>query len=383
MDIPLRFSFEHALAKRTGSASILVQVVLDNGVWGYGEALPRPYVTGETVASCLSAISQRIAPRLTAVDFSQSEDLKAAMLNLHRDSALSDSLAAMCGVELALVDALARSKQQNLYEFFAVPRKVPRVRYSMVIGATNPGRIRKMAWLTHLLGIRDIKLKMGVSLAENEANIRLVRRWYRAARLRVDANCAWNLDSAQRHFDVFRQQGVIACEQPLAKDDIQGHTQLVSHYPDILICADESLCSYADAEQLIAEKAATCFNIRLSKNGGLCNAMAIYALAKRHGICCQLGAQVGETALISAAGRFFAGMTGDLCFHEGSFGTWLLDTDVTRQPYRFGYGGKGTTWLRTHGLGINVALDPIAQYMGAPLQIPMEHSNTLMLPAIA
>lgn len=383
VDIPLRFSFEHALAKRTGSASILVKVVLDNGVWGYGEALPRDYVTGETVKSCLQAISQFIAPRLAAVNFSQLEDVKRAVLNLHNDPALSGSLAAVCGVELALVDALARSRQENLYEFFVVQRKVSSVRYSMVIGTTNPVRIRKMVWLTRLLGIRDIKLKMGASLAENTANIRLIRRWYRAVNLRVDANCAWNLDSALRHFDVFRRQGVIACEQPLAKDNIQGHRQLVSQYPDILICADESLCSYADAERLIEAKAATCFNIRLSKNGGLCNAMAIYALAKRHGVPCQLGAQVGETAIISAAGRFFAGMTGDLCFHEGSFGTWLLNTDVTQQPYRFGYGGRGTTQSRNAGLGIVVALDRIAPYRGTPLPIPLVQDNNPTAAAVA
>jgi muconate cycloisomerase len=286
-------------------------------------------------------------------------------------------------VELALVDALACSKRQTLYEFFGIPRQVNRVRYSMVIGTTNPARIRKLVWLTRLLGIRDIKLKMSMSLAENEANIRLVRRLYRRAKLRVDANCAWTLDNAQRHLDYFRQQGVIACEQPLPKNHIQGYHQLVSRYPDILICADESLCSYRDAEGLIEAKAATCFNIRLSKNGGLFNAMAIYRLAQQHGVACQLGAQVGETAIISAAGRFFAGMTGNLRFHEGSFGTWLLNTDVTQQHYRFGYGGRGTTRARQSGLGIAVALDPIASFMGTPLQIPMGRRNAPMSAAVA
>lgn len=112
---------------------------------------------------------------------------------------------------------------------------------------------------------------------------------------------------------------------------------------------------------LIREKAATCFNIRISKNGGLLNAMRIYDLAKRNHVACQLGAQVGETAIISAAGRYFAGMTGDLRFHEGSFGTRLLEADLTRRPYRFGLGGRATTRCRGRGLGVRIWQRKLAQ----------------------
>ena len=46
--------------------------------------------------------------------------------------------------------------------------------------------------------------------------------------------------------------------------------------------------------------------------------------AKQHGIGCQLGCQVGETAILSAAGRHFAGSVADLRHVEGSYDRHLV-----------------------------------------------------------
>lgn len=373
VDIPLRFSFKHALADHATSASIIVKLILDNGIYGHGEALPRAYVTGETVESCLLAIQKLIVPRLTGLEFIDNKDLEEAIFRLHELPELSGATAAICAVELALIDALARSRKQTVYEFLGKRRKAGSVRYSMVLGSTSQTKLRKLTWLTRALGISDVKLKVGPSLEENENAICQLKRIHPRANVRVDANCAWTIESARHNLDMMRIYAVLSCEQPLEKHDIEGQARLVQEYPDVLICADESLCSYDDAETLVREKAATCFNIRISKNGGLLNAMRIYQLAKENDVECQLGAQVGETAIISAAGRYFAGMTGDLRFHEGSFGTRLLKTDLTRQPYRFGLGGKASTRCRDRGLGVHVRQRRLAQFAGTAIRIACGH----------
>ncbi|MFO1428678.1 MAG: enolase C-terminal domain-like protein [Candidatus Competibacteraceae bacterium] len=369
IDIPLRFAFKHSLAKRTASESIIVKITFDNAISGYGEALPRHYVTGETVVSCITAIRQFILPRLAGLEFAEVGDVRTAIFGLHDDPAVATSPAAICAVELALLDGLARSNKQALYEFLGQPRKVERVRYSMVLGSSSLKTIRKLTWFTRLIGINHIKLKVGTSSEENEAAIRLVRKIHPHAVLRIDANCAWTVESAMDQLDRLRRYGVVACEQPLPKSEIAGNRRLLARYPEMLFFMDESLCSYHDAEMLIQEQAATGFNIRISKNGGLLNAMRIYDLAKRNGIKCQLGAQVGETAIIAAAGRLFAGMTGDLCFHEGSFGTHLLQADVTRRPYRFGFGGKASTHCQGAGIGVEIVGDHIKPFAGTPVVI--------------
>jgi L-alanine-DL-glutamate epimerase-like enolase superfamily enzyme len=362
LDIPLRMSFKHSLASRTRSSSLLLKVTLDDGSSGYGEALPREYVTGETVESCIAALRSKIIPRLALVEMTQVADIEAAFCALLSEPATAGDLAAICAVELAILDAMARSRAESIYSLLGHPRTAETIRYSMVIGTDSEKALRGLCWFTRLLGFSDIKVKVDESLERNRRKLEAVRSICPGARLRVDVNCAWRLDDALRNLDMMQGLGIVSCEQPLEKLDVSGHAELVRRYPDILICADESLCSLEDARNLINEHAATAFNIRLSKNGGLLNSLRIYRMAQESGIACQLGAQVGETAVISAAGRYFAGMTGDLRFHEGSFGTWLLKSDVTRKPYRFGYAGAASTQCAGSGLGVAVIEDRFAAY---------------------
>jgi muconate cycloisomerase len=81
--------------------------------------------------------------------------------------------------------------------------------------------------------------------------------------------------------------------------------------------------------------------------------LAIANLAKEAGIQIQIGAQVGETGILSAAGRTLAAFVSSLAFAEGSFGTWLLTEDVTFENVAFGYGGAAPL-LRTRGLSVTV-----------------------------
>ena len=62
---------------------------------------------------------------------------------------------------------------------------------------------------------------------------------------------------------------------------------------------------------------------------------------------------MGETGILSAAGRTLAAHLPELAFAEGSFGTWLLVEDVTFENIAFGFGGRAPL-LRTRGLGVTV-----------------------------
>jgi muconate cycloisomerase len=117
--------------------------------------------------------------------------------------------------------------------------------------------------------------------------------------------------------------------------------------------ADESLVTLDQARRLIQHRACDYFNIRLSKNAGIAGSLAIAKLAEHSGIKIQIGAQVGETGIISAAGRTFAAHLPALEFAEGSFGTWLLTEDVTFERIAFGWGGRAPL-LKSRGLSVTV-----------------------------
>jgi muconate cycloisomerase len=64
VELPFRFSFGHALAERSSSTNVVVRVRLDDGTVGYGEGVPREYVTGETVESAVAALCERLVPHV-------------------------------------------------------------------------------------------------------------------------------------------------------------------------------------------------------------------------------------------------------------------------------------------------------------------------------
>jgi L-Ala-D/L-Glu epimerase len=123
------------------------------------------------------------------------------------------------------------------------------------------------------------------------------------------------------------------------------------------IMLDESLCSRGDGERAIADGTCDLFNLRLSKCGGFIPTLRLAQLARRSGLACQLGCQVGETAILSAAGRHFASRVRGLRYLEGSYDRHLVREALSTQDQTFGRGG----WARSlPGPGLGIAIDPDA-----------------------
>ena len=75
----------------------------------------------------------------------------------------------------------------------------------------------------------------------------------------------------------------------------------------------------------------------------------------------QLGCQVGETAILSAAGRHVAAYLEDLLYAEGSYGSLLLKEDVSENDITLGQEGKAPV-LKGPGLGVKVCEDRLREY---------------------
>ena len=111
------------------------------------------------------------------------------------------------------------------------------------------------------------------------------------------------------------------------------------------VMADESLCTYQDAERLIAADAVDVFNLRLGKNGGFLASRRLVELARSHRLGLHLGTMVGETGILSAAGEIFGSRIAEFaCLDGRGQNEWLLARDVVVDGA-----------ARKHGLGIAVS----------------------------
>ena len=84
--------------------------------------------------------------------------------------------------------------------------------------------------------------------------------------------------------------------------------------------------------------------------GGLIRSRNIVDAANKLGIAMIIGAQVGETSLLTRAALSIAQyIKANLLAQEGAFGTYLLDRDIVSDALMFGKSGT----LSTDGLDFN------------------------------
>lgn len=368
--IPFKNSFSHKLKSRDSSDSIIVELTSDTGKKGFGEVVPRPYVTGETVQSSVDHILNLMLPQVSQYEFDCTKtDSFAAlrefcmMLAVEGNDKVIAFNAAKAGVELALIDLFLKHTEKSFSDI--IPPLIDIVTYSAVITADSLEKVKKVAQECKHLGIKDVKMKVG--FANDCERIALVRDILGdSISLRVDVNCAFNPQEAIDFISSIKQFNIASIEQPIARDNIDALAQ-VKNSSSIPVMVDESLITEADAVELIENKACDMFNLRIAKNGGIFQTIRLAELARQAGLGFQIGCQVGETAILSAAGRHLAAYLSDAKFVEGSYGTLLLEEDIAEHSIQFGQGGKAPL-LNGVGLGINIRQDILEKYASQTIE---------------
>ena len=371
--IALRKPVRHASFTRTDNDTLLIRCVLRDGSIGWGEALPRPYVTGETIDSAWQQLSGTDFTPLADSDFSAAFDAASAVDQLTlvetaapaavtRRECFGNSV--RCALELALLDATGRScglpVSQLILDhpaFTDITRPRTEVAYSGVVTSQSPASQVLSALKLRLFGFSQIKVKVGAAGLSDADSLRRIRRIMgRHCGIRLDANEAWHTESLRTAVEPLLPFHPLSLEQPVPHAETPGLAELRREFFEpagLPVMLDESLCCAEDAQRAIAGQWCDAFNLRLSKCGGILRSLRILQLADRHGIRCQLGCQVGETGILSAAGRHFACSVANLWFAEGSYDRFLVRDRLTEQDLTFRWGGRGVE-LSQPGLSIDV-----------------------------
>jgi L-alanine-DL-glutamate epimerase-like enolase superfamily enzyme len=119
--------------------------------------------------------------------------------------------------------------------------------------------------------------------------------------LRVDANAAWTAKQTLRMIDVLVECGVEYVEQPLPPHDLEG-LRFVRERSVLPVIADESCVVAADIPKLVG--VVDGINIKLSKCGGLREALKMIATARSHGMLVMAGCMIETSLGITAAAHF-------------------------------------------------------------------------------
>lgn len=372
--LKLRKEFKHASFTRKYSDNLIVRCRLADGTVGWGEGIPRTYVTGESPEGALAQMAATpIAQQLDhdcgnwhqVINLCEAyqpvvdqDDPRGCLANANR-----------CAVELSLLDAFGKhfgesvsavipefEPAQDVHESFA------RVQYSGAVSSGSPRKEIRSSLAMRIYGFRHCKVKVAMDPDIDGERLKRIRRWVgRRMDLRIDANEAWKPDEVVRRIREMEPHGISSVEQPVAHAEVDAlaEARREPYLPDIML--DESLCSLEDGRRAIAQGTCDLFNIRLSKCGGLLASLRLAAMAHEAGLGYQLGCHPGESAILSAAGRHFATNVRGIRYREGSADRHLLAIQISAEDLTFGYGGWAPA-IKRPGLGVTVnepVLEPL------------------------
>lgn len=183
------------------------------------------------------------------------------------------SAPARCAIATALMDLRGRRATGSAPA--GAPTEAVPCNATLVAGAPEEVAAQALRWSQD--GFTTFKLKLGAESAKirvqhafsrtrDVSTVRAVREALGAeARIRVDANEAWGLETAKRTLAELEPLGIELAEQPVAGLEAMAELAASTSIP---LAADESVASLEDAERAAALGACEFTGIKLSKVGG-------------------------------------------------------------------------------------------------------------------
>lgn len=323
LNIPLLEPFIIATGRVESARNVLVRITLADGTVGLGEAAPFPPSGGETQETAFAAI-RGMAALVEGQDAAHWRPLAARIL-----ASFEHQTTARAGVEVALLDALTRSWDVPLFEFFGGAGS--RVETDISIPIVTPPRMRELASQYAARGAETLKLKVGGDVDDDVDRVLAAVQAAPDCDLILDGNQGYSPTEALDLLTGLAAEDVrpILFEQPVHRHDLEG-LRFVTERAGVPVAADEAVHTAADALRVARMGAANVVNIKLMKSG-LVEALDIAAVCRAAHIDLMVGAMMESRLGIAASAHLIAGL--------GGFRYVDLDTPMllAEDPFTGGY----------------------------------------------
>jgi o-succinylbenzoate synthase len=288
--LPFREPYVTARGRLDRREMVLLRLRSDDGLIGLGEAVPLSLRGGVALAQVVEEL-EALGGR---------DSLDEATL---RGDAIALSPPARCAALTALLDLRGRRSASEAATASA-PSQPVKCNASMV--AAEPAAVAAEAARWAEEGFATFKLKLGTG--DDFGQVLAVREAVGPrARIRVDANAAWDVETAKRILGALEPLEVELAEQPVATLEEAAEVAATTSIP---IAGDESVESRADAERARKLNACALAGIKLSKVGGpeaaieIAEVLPSYVSSALDGpVGIAAGAQVAQTLDAGIEGR--------------------------------------------------------------------------------
>ena len=324
LDVPLTKPFGISRGAQHVAANVLVEVVLDGGVHGWGEGAPFPAFNGETQEQVLAACACA-EPLVVGIDVNESDCLAERV-----GAECGRSPSAVCAIETAILDCQARLQGVSIRELLGGAEEEVVTDITITTGtveeATHDART--------FAAFRTLKVKIGgAPLDLDIARVLAIRRARPDARLLVDANAGLTVEEAVEFARGVTDAGIDLFEQPIPAGDWEALAE-VRKRTRLRIAIDESVTRASDVTAAAAHGAADAVNAKIMKSG-VFEVLRIATRAREVGLTQMIGGMVETRLAMGTSASIAAGL--------GGFTYVDLDTPLflAEDPFEGGYVQEG------------------------------------------
>ncbi len=245
----------------------LLRLTDGEGRWGQGEACPLPGYSPDT-AEDVEAVLRRVAAE--GIPFPGAVDETMEHLRGVLDPIRKRSPSAAFALETAALDLLGRRVGRPIVELLAGPDRLHPVAVNALIPVTDEEGALSAVRKAVARGIRTFKFKIGAADFEGVRRIlgRVRTEAGSSARIRLDANGAWDPRTAARRLERLAEYDPEYVEEPVPAGFLSGFRE-----SPVPLAADESLRDPLEGERIFENPVCTVFVLKPMLLGGSLAAM--------------------------------------------------------------------------------------------------------------
>lgn len=329
----MRFKFFEGPSGTTGGAggrpAIVIKITASDGTVGWGESVPIPRWSGETLEGGLACLKNYLVPVLLDQDVFDLEKVHALMDREIANSFTTSYPITKAGVDLALHDLIGKALGKNVAELWGL--KTPEdLLLSWTLNPKSLDEVEGLMEKGRAKGYRNFNVKVAPEKKFDLELCRMVRKAAPDGFLWADANGGYDTASALEMARKLADIGVAVLEGPLHPNQISGYQDLrkLNALPIIM---DEGCISPSDVTEFIRMKMMHGIAMKHSRCGGLVSAKAQIELLRQENMIF-LGSGLTDPDISLAASLILFGAYG-LKRPAALNGPQFLGASVLKQPH--------------------------------------------------
>jgi L-alanine-DL-glutamate epimerase-like enolase superfamily enzyme len=262
--------FEGPDGSPTGRPAVLVRITDDGGAVGWGESVPIPKWSEETLETATMTIVRYLAPELIGRDAADIEGVHAVMDHAIAPAFSTGQPIAKAGIDIALHDLLGKRAGLTLPRLWhRTPLEV--LTLSWTVSPVTLDDVEPLVAAGRAKGYEHFNVKVGTTPEFDVALCRRVRALAPRTFLWADANCGYDVETALKVAPRLADAGVDVLEAPMRPNRIQGY-QALRRQRALPILMDEGIVSPVELAEFIQLGMLDGVAMKPSRCGGLVSA---------------------------------------------------------------------------------------------------------------